>query len=220
MKIATFLCAAALLLTVCSGAAPQHASGEWISLFDGRSLAGWKASEHPATFSVEEGRIVVHGPRAHLFYVGPVEEHDFEDFEFEAEVMTMPGANSGIYFHTRYQEEGWPSEGHEVQVNNSYTSDPRKTASLYGLDDVDVAPVSDETWFTMYIKVQDGRVVVKVDGETMVDYTQQAAGEQAAGEQAAGEAVQAAPSGTFALQGHDPDSKVYYRNVRVRPLLD
>jgi hypothetical protein len=27
-------------------------------------------------------------------------------------------------------------------------------------------------------------------------------------------------SGTFALQGHDPDSKVYYRQVLVRSLPD
>jgi len=25
-------------------------------------------------------------------------------------------------------------------------------------------------------------------------------------------------SGTFALQGHDPESTVYFRNIRVKPL--
>ncbi|TMI85786.1 MAG: DUF1080 domain-containing protein, partial [Bacteroidetes bacterium] len=26
--------------------------------------------------------------------------------------------------------------------------------------------------------------------------------------------------GTFALQGHDPNSKVYFKNIMVRPLPD
>lgn len=220
MKMARLLCTVGLLLTVCSGASPQSAgdgatSAPWISLFDGRTLAGWKASENPATFKVEEGSIVVDGSRAHLFYVGSVEDHNFENFEFKADVMTTPGSNSGIYFHTRYQEEGWPSAGYEVQVNNSYRSDPRRTASLYGIEDVRTAPASDGEWFTMYIKVHDGRVVIKVDEETMVDYT-----EPEGAERAIGEAGLAASSGTFALQGHDPESTVYYRDVMVRPLPD
>ena len=82
----------------------------WISLFDGETLDGWQASENPASFTIEDGRIVVHGPRAHLYYVGEVEDHTFKNFAFKADVMTMPGANSGLYFHTMYQEEGWPAK--------------------------------------------------------------------------------------------------------------
>ncbi|RPI01053.1 MAG: DUF1080 domain-containing protein, partial [Calditrichaeota bacterium] len=38
------------------------ATGEdgWISLFDGKSLDGWRANEHPKTFQVRDGMIVVH----------------------------------------------------------------------------------------------------------------------------------------------------------------
>ena len=53
----------------------------WHSLFDGKSLEGWRASDAPGTFSVRDGAIVVKGPRSHLFYVGPVRGHDFRDFE-------------------------------------------------------------------------------------------------------------------------------------------
>lgn len=38
----------------------------WVNLFDGKTLTGWEASEHPATFSVADGAIVVQGDRAHL----------------------------------------------------------------------------------------------------------------------------------------------------------
>src|SRR5690606_20146234 len=93
----------------------------WISLFDGKTLNGWKINEHPETFKVENGAIVVNGERSHLFYEGDVADHDFKNFELKVEVMTFPGSNSGIYFHTQFQENGFPEIGHEVQVNISHT---------------------------------------------------------------------------------------------------
>ena len=36
-----------------------------------------------------------------------------------------------IFFHTRYQDEGWPKYGYEAQVNNTYAPDPKKSGSLY-----------------------------------------------------------------------------------------
>ena len=45
-------------------------SPEWVSLFDGHSLNGWKVGENAGTFSVKDGQIVVHGLTAHLFYDG------------------------------------------------------------------------------------------------------------------------------------------------------
>jgi hypothetical protein len=47
-------------------------------LFDGKTLTGWKGSERPATFSVADGAIVVHGDRAHLFYEGEVSNHNVQ----------------------------------------------------------------------------------------------------------------------------------------------
>lgn len=203
----TFVCSLAF------STAQSSSSGDgWIALFDGKSLDGWKASENPGTFRVEDGRIVVHGPRSHLYYVGPVENHDFKNFEFEAEVMTEPGANSGIYFHTKYQETGWPAVGYEAQVNNTHT-DTRKTAGLYAIEDVYEAPAKDKEWFTYTIRVEGKRILTKINGETLVDYT-----EPANPERPENMARRLLSSGTFALQGHDPNSIVYYRNIRVRPL--
>src|SRR5215471_21698818 len=76
----------------------------WVSLFDGKSLNNWKVGENAGTFTIENGMIVTHGQTAHLFYVGDVRQHNFKNFEFKADVMTTPGSNSGIYFHTEYQE--------------------------------------------------------------------------------------------------------------------
>ena len=191
-----------------------HQDSEWISLFDGKTLDGWRASEHPNTFSVEDGKIVVHGPRAHLFYEGPVENHDFKNFEFKAQVMTTPGSNSGMYVHTRYQDEGWPSQGYEVQVNNSHT-DWRRTGSLYGIDDVKEQLVPDNEWYTEHIIVDGKHVTAKINGKTVVDYTEPDDLERKEGDE-----KRRLSSGTVALQGHDPDSKVYYKDIMVKPLED
>ena len=213
MKKALLYSTGAWLLLLTAGFS-SHQNNEWISLFDGKTLDGWRASEHPATFSVEDGKIVVHGPRAHLFYEGPVENHDFKNFEFKAQVMTTPGSNSGMYVHTRYQDEGWPSQGYEVQVNNSHT-DWRRTGSLYGINDVKEQVVPDNEWYTEHIIVDGKHVTVKINGKTVVDYTEPDDLERKEGDEA-----RRLSSGTVALQGHDPDSKVYYKDVMVKPLGD
>ncbi len=186
-------------------------SDGWISLFDGESLNGWKASEREGTFSVEDGKIVVNGKRSHLYYVGPVENADFKNFEFKADVYTFPGSNSGIYFHTEYQKDGWPDKGYEVQVNNSH-SDWRRTGSLYRVVDLRDVPSKDNEWFTEYIMVRDKHIVVKINDETVVDYIEP---ENVKYDGFPGRKI---ANGTFCLQGHDPGSKVYFKNIMVRPL--
>ncbi|MEX0647197.1 MAG: DUF1080 domain-containing protein [Balneolaceae bacterium] len=185
---------------------PQVQDNEWISIWDGETFDGWNASENPGSFSIEDGKIVIDGPRGHLFYEGPVGDADFEDFEFRAEVYTYPGANSGIFFHTQYQEEGWPAHGYEAQVNATH-SDPRKTGSLYAVNDVmDNAPHGDEEWFTYHIIVEGKDITFNVNGETVMNFTEP---DDREGDISLG-------SGTIALQAHDPDSRIYYRNLELR----
>lgn len=190
-----------------------EAEQQWIALFDGKSLDGWRTNENQESCKVEDGVIVVGGgPRSHLFYNGPVKNHDFKDFEFKCEVMTKPGANSGIYFHTEYQPAGWPEKGYEAQVNNSQ-SDWRRTGSLYGIKDVRESPAQDNEWFEYHIIVKDKTIKLIVDGETIVEYT-----EPENPPHLEENPRRQLSSGTFALQAHDPGSIVHYRNIRVKPL--
>lgn len=184
----------------------------WIPLFNGKNFDGWKVGKNASTFSVEDGTIKVSGPRAHLFYVGDVEDHNFQNFEFKASVMTKPGANSGIYFHTRYQEDGWPTYGYEVQVNNSQ-EDWRRTGSLYAIADVKENYVKDDVWYTEYVKVEGNRIIIKINDTVVVDYT-----EPEHPKRGEGEVHRLLNGGTFALQGHDPGSTVYYKDIMVKVL--
>ncbi|WP_297798312.1 DUF1080 domain-containing protein [uncultured Eudoraea sp.] len=185
---------------------------DWISLFNGKDLAGWKAGVNASTFSVEDGTIKVAGDRAHLFYVGEVENHNFKNFEFEAKVMTKPGANSGIYFHTKFQEDGWPTYGYEAQVNNSQ-GDWKRTGSLYNIVDIKENYASDNEWYTEYVKVEGKRIIIKINDIVVVDYT------EPENPFRKGEGIyRVLSTGTFALQGHDPGSVVFYKDIKVRPL--
>ena len=181
----------------------------WVKLFDGKTMKGWKANENTKTWTVQDGALVCHGPRSHLFYVG--DDKPFMNFEFKADVMTTPGSNSGIYIHTRYQKSGWPKHGYEAQVNNTH-GDPKKTASLYGVVNVLKAPAKDNEWFTQHIIVRGKRIIIKIDGKTLVDYT------EPKDKKPGKNFTRVLAGGTFAFQAHDPKSKVYFKNVRVKRL--
>ncbi len=210
-KIMLFFMAAALL-TACSNSHKLKGSDSWISLFDGKSLDGWKFSEQPGTFSFEDGAIKVAGVRSHLYYDGPVLNHNFTNFEFKAQVMTKPGSNSGIYFHTVYQQVGFPDKGFEVQVNNSH-SDWKRTGSLYDIKDIKEVYVKDDEWFTEYIRVEGKHVVIKINDKVVCEWTQPDGFTPPEGH--SGRLIS---NGTFALQGHDPKSIVFFKDIRVRPL--
>ena len=203
-KIITYFLSTALLVTLL-GFRIDSPVDEWVSLFDGKTLNNWKVGEHPATFSVADGAIVVFGERAHLFYEGPLKNHDFKNFEFKLSVMTTPGSNSGIFVHTAFQEEGWPSKGYEIQVNNSHT-DWRRTGSVYALQDVREAPAKDNEWFTQHIIVKGNKITVMVNDKVINEYIEKDPAK--------------ITTGTVALQGHDPKSKVFYKDIMIKALPD
>lgn len=203
MKIIRLISASLIFFTLtASNPAPAD---EWINLFDGKTFNGWKASENPATFTIKDGMIQVFGDRAHLFYMGDVANHNFKNFEWKVSVMTTPGSNSGMFIHTAYQETGWPSKGYEIQVNATHT-DWRKTSSIYAVQDIKEAAHKDNEWFTHHIIVQGKKITIKVNDKVVNEYTEGEKGRLS--------------SGTIALQGHDPKSKVFYKDIMIKVLPD
>jgi len=207
----------ALLMTTAATIAAEQG---WIALFDGRSLDGWRASENESSWRIEDGCIVFCGGRSHLFYDGPVAAHEFRNFELEVDCWTEPGCNSGIYFHTRYQQDGFPDHGYEVQINNSYVAkgnyrELRRTGSLYAVRDIAQPFVPDRQWFTIRIRVAGQRVRVHVDDTLLVDYT-----EPDGPYRPQNRLGRLLGSGTISLQGHDADSEVRFRRVAIRLLPD
>lgn len=179
-------------------------------LDDGKTFKGWKISESPDSWSIKDGAFVANGPRSHLFYVG--DDKPFKDFELKVDVLTKKDSNGGIYFHTKFQDTGWPKYGFEAQVNNAAGKDPQKTGSLYAVVKVLDVPAKDDEWFTETVIVKGNKITIKVNDKVVVDYTEPA--DQKAGE----DFTRKIDEGTFALQAHDPGSTVYFKNIRVKRL--
>jgi len=210
--------------------AQEDAEG-FVSLFDGKSLKNWKVNkDNPDSYSVKDGILMVKGGKSHIFYMGKDGKASYKNFELKLKARTTPGANSGVYFHTQYQEKGWPSVGFEAQVNSTHT-DPKKTGSLYGIANVyapkdqepylvkvadnreifiyqDSAPSTDNEWFDYHIIVKDDRIILKVNGKTTVDWTQPKDWDN----------KRRIGKGTIALQAHDPKSETHYKDIRIKAL--
>jgi len=190
--------AAVFLTTALWLGAGTAAAGEggWISMFDGKTLDGWKANERPENWTVEDGCIVGRGERSHLFWM----KRKCRDCEFKAEVKISDGGNSGMYFRAQFGP-GWP-KGYEAQVNSTH-KDWKRTGSLYNFVNIKEQLVPPDTWFTQHIIVKGNHIIIKVNGKTVVDYVDE---------------KNTYTEGYLALQQHDPGSTVWYRNLQMRPL--
>ena len=195
----------------------QHSFDDgWVELINGKDFKGWKASENTSTWSVIDGLFQAYGKRSHLFYEGEYLQDGFKNFELEVQVKTFRLANSGINFHTAYQETGWPTNGMEIQVNNTHIGEGdyielKKTASLYGVRNLYKTFGRDGEWMTIKARVESNRVQVWLNGIKTVDYLQP---------EKTFKSTRRLGKGTFCLQGHDSLSKMQYKSFRVRRLPD
>src|SRR5688572_21061252 len=181
------------------------------SIFNGKDLTGWKVNEAPEGVKVVDGAIVLNGKRAHVFYAGDLKGANFTNFEFKAQVLIKPGSNSGIYFHTKFQPDGWPAAGYESQVCSQAYKDPKKTGSLYAVKDLAESPVKDDEWFDYHIKVVGKKIEISLNGKLATEFTEPEGWKPPKGMEG-----RKLSSGTFALQVHDPGSTVMYKNIRVK----
>jgi 3-keto-disaccharide hydrolase len=188
-----------------AGAAQKPASeGEWVSLFDGKSIDDWTVVPLPGKktkWEVKDGVIEGTGEASMLY--SP--RGDYQNFRFRAEVKINDKGNSGMY--VRAPKEATFSKGYEIQVNSTH-ADPIKTGSLYTLVHLYKIPVPPDTWFTQEVEVTDvnyrGKIVTKfrisVNGELLYEYLDH---------------DRLWKTGAFAFQQHDPGSKVSIRKVEV-----
>jgi hypothetical protein len=207
-----------LLALVGLALAPSlKAEDGWISMFNGKDLSGWKSNEEvPGCFTVENGELKVSGGRAHLFYMGADGAAKFKNFEFKAKVKTTAGSNSGIYIHTEFQDKLWPAKGYECQVNSTH-KDIKKTGGLYGVQDVlNNAPSTDGEWFDYSIKVEGKHITIQINGKTTVDWTEPADWDpKVTLKNMDGRKLS---EGTIAIQGHDPMSTTFYKDLSIKAL--
>ena len=227
MKRFTTLLLVLGILTTASAIAVAELTEEmksdgWVSIFDGRTLEGWKSNEPGGSgnFKVENGTIVGTGGRDHLYYMG----EEFQNFELKIDVNINNDGNAGVYVKSQWQDNAWPTTGFELQVNSSH-GDPQKSGSLYNIVKILKAPHGDDEWFTYHIICRGNEMEVRVNGETLYVYVDQARGPRGQG----GQNQQGTPpiteqtkrisqSGYVALQQHHDGSVVQFKNIYVKKL--
>jgi hypothetical protein len=189
--------------------AVENTEEGFVQLFNGKDLTGWKT--HPddkAKWEVADGCIVGTGTAGHLFSV----RGDYEDFVLRFEAKISDGGNSGQYFRTQFAKAFPP--GYEAQINST-GRDRIKTGSLYPdgrgkytQDEQKKMLVFDQLakpdeWFVQEVTAIGNHIVIKVNGKVTVDFVDEGKRHS---------------KGHFAIQQHDPGSKVTVRKIEVKEL--
>ena len=203
MKIvkSTLFLSAGLLMASCAS------SDNEIELFNGKDLTGWEIHGTEKWY-VEDGVLVSEsGPDAEYGYLSTTEYYD--DFELTAEFNQVADGNSGIFIRSTF--EGTKVSGWQVEVappgdntGGIYESygrgwiiqpDPEKDKHLnYG------------DWNTMKIRAVGGHVTTWLNGEQMIDLTDDKIAEG---------------KGSIALQIHSGGGlKIMWRNIKLTDLTD
>lgn len=197
------------------------AADDWLPLFNGKDLTGWRANVMPESFSVVDGVIRVNATKesAHLFYVGDLKAGfvRFKNFELEFSARSEPNSNSGVFIHTDMKTRDKAlhlAKGYEIQLNSS-EREKRKTGSLYAVADLDKSPVDESQWFRVRITVRDKHIAVHLNDKQVIDYTEPEGVQRPA--ERAGRLLDPTGGG-IALQGHDPTSVFYFKDIRIKRL--
>jgi hypothetical protein len=191
--VAILLAGFAQLLTAANSLSDKETAEGWILLYDGHSLDGWtKLGGANWRVAGDGDMLALNGDDGWI-----VHSRVFTNFVLKCEFKVPERSRSEIYL--RANAEGDPrTTGYEVRINNN---DPDySTGSLVGPIAARPAAPEGDKWHTFEISAMGDHIVVKLDGQTLVD------GHNGKSE-----------SGHIGFQ-FNKGNKVEYRNIRVRPL--
>jgi len=168
---------AVLLLLGLSAAAQAPPQGEWVSLFNGKDLTGWK-NNGAEKWVVEQGTILCESTANKYGYL--TTEKTYRDFHLRLKFKGEAGGNSGVFFHARITgidpEHGPDIEGMQVEVDPSVG---KHTGGLYesgGRGWVKMPTTEGEQalkpgeWNDLEVAVQGNHIVTQLNGVKIVDY--------------------------------------------------
>lgn len=150
--------------------------GTFTPLFNGKDLTGWQT--HPkdeSRWAVEDGVLVGRGSTGYLF----TDRGRYRNFTLRTEILVGEGENGGVFFRC---PNGGGKPGYEVDLN-SPSRGPTETGTVLvypkdakGHAAVEVKKATHKAgeWFTLEITARSNRITVKVNGDTVSDYTDRA----------------------------------------------
>ena len=184
----------------------------WIDLFNGKDLTGWKLHESAAKndktkWEVVDGLLTGTGTASHIFS----ESGDYDNFHYKVVAKISDKGNSGQYFRTQFGP-GFPN-GYEAQINAT-GGDVIKTGSLYpggplGKYRKETATVLNKAghgpdeFFTQEVIADGDHIIIKVNDKVTLDWV---------------DPTKSYMKGHFAIQQHDPGSKVQVKSIQFKPI--
>ncbi|HLW66736.1 MAG TPA: family 16 glycoside hydrolase, partial [Gemmataceae bacterium] len=183
---------------------------DWVQLFNGKDLTGWKTQpEQPGSWSVENQVLVSRNGPGRLYTF----RDDYRNFHLRAEVSISKGAESDIYFRAKMQLLGpkdsprHPS-GYVLDLNEgkdtytgpiSYLNPQNNSWTTQGAYSI----VKPDEWFTLDLIADGNHLVSRVNGIHAVDFI---------------EPLDAFPKGHIALETWKPDTVVKFRKIEIKEL--
>jgi len=189
---------------------PVRAADGFVSLFDGKTFAGWEGSNE--VFRIEDGAVVggtLSAKVAHNDFLCTIASYD--DFELRLQCKLLgENANAGIQIRSRRVPDHYEVSGYQADMGQQYWGclydESRRNKVLACPDPAKIAEVVRVGgWNDYVIRCEGKRIQLWLNGLQTVDYT---------------ELDDAIPqSGVIGLQIHGgPPSEAWYRNIRIRPL--
>lgn len=143
-----------------TGLSEKDVSNGWISLFDGKTLYGWKPTTD-ANWKVEDQSIVVSSGKRGLLRTTT----QFDNYTLKLEFKAAANTNSGVFVRTSPTPKSATEGCYEVNI--APTDNPYPTGSIVGRKKVDdVEDFDSEMWHALTIICLGNSVTVKVDGQT------------------------------------------------------
>ena len=211
----------ALALTATLGGTGLADDRGWVSLFDGKTLDGWKVNGGTARYAVEDGAVVgttVEGSPNTFLCKG-----DYEDFVLELEVQCDPRLNSGVQVrsHVYGKDDPDPKNArragvvygpqcevarHDTGTAGRFYDEGRRGMWLDEIKPEAKDAFNDDGWNHYRIVVQGKRYRSWVNGVSASDFTDDVDERGFVGLQ-----VHGIPKG-------EGPYRVRWRNVRIREL--
>ncbi|MDP8242909.1 MAG: DUF1080 domain-containing protein [Candidatus Hinthialibacter antarcticus] len=167
---------------------------KWQSLFNGENFDGWYQEGKGAVWKVIDGAMHTAGGTSYMVTNG-----EYENFEFQSYVRTSANANGGIFVRWKQLEGG--DRGNEIQVENTPDSN-FPTGSLYNIIRAPMFHYENEEWFLIQIKIVGSRLVVRVNGETVVETDE----------------FPTVRKGHISLQMHSHDPWIEFKDLKIKTL--
>ncbi|MFM9964187.1 MAG: DUF1080 domain-containing protein, partial [Planctomycetaceae bacterium] len=180
---------------------PQLSADEiadgWVQLFDGETLFGWKANSD-VNWSATDGVITADkGTKPGLLLTSV----PFADYELRCDFWMAKGGNSGVFLRTPTVPTDPGVDCYELNICDTHPQG-FNTGSFVKRQKPTKEVSGEEAWKTFHVRAEGPRVVVKLDGEEVLDFTDKT--------------DKPLTSGLIGLQMNS--GLVKFRNVFVKPL--